>query len=64
MDVKNFYAAAWAKSSGSNLGDMSWLEKFFEPEKVEALVRGERIGSEDKEAVALFFSDVVQIDTS
>jgi hypothetical protein len=61
MDLENFYSAEWEKStaSGSYLGDQSWLKKFFEPEKVEALLRGEKIGSEDKEAVALFFADVV-----
>ena len=61
MDLKNFYASAWAKSSGNYLGDQSWLNKFFEPERVEALMLGEKIGAEDKEAVALFFADVVQI---
>jgi hypothetical protein len=59
MDLKNFYAEDWAKSSGSNLGDLSWLHKFFETEKVEAILRGEKIGTEDKEAVGLFFADVV-----
>ena len=61
MDLKNFYSMEWAKStaSGSHLGDRSWLKNFFEPDKVEALLRGEKIGSEDKEAVALFFADVV-----
>jgi hypothetical protein len=61
MDLKNFYSAKWAKSGGSNLADLNWLNKFFEPDKVEALMRGEKIGAEDKEAVALFFSDVVCI---
>ncbi len=56
MDLKNFYAEGWTNSSGSNLGDLSWLNKFFEPEKVEAPMRGEKIGSEDKEEVALFLS--------
>ncbi len=60
MDLKNFYAAEWAKAVGSNLGDRSWLNKFFEPDKVEALLRGENIGVEDKENVALFFCDVVR----
>ena len=61
MDLKNFYSAEWKKStsSGSYLGDRSWLKKLFEPEKVEALLRGQKVGSEDKEAVALFFADVV-----
>jgi hypothetical protein len=61
MDLGNFYAAEWAKPRGSSLGDLSWLNKFFEPARVEALVRGEKVGTEDKEAVALFFADVVRI---
>jgi hypothetical protein len=59
MDLKNFYATEWSKSKGSNLGDRSWLNKFFDPQSVEALQRGEKIAAEDKEAVALFFADVV-----
>lgn len=59
MDLKNFHATEWSKSSGSNLGDRSWLSNFFDPQSVEALQRGEKIAAEDKEAVALFFADVV-----
>ncbi len=60
MDLKNFYAEEWARSSNSNLQNQSWLDKFFDPEKVEAILRGEKIGTEDKDVVALLFSDVVQ----